>query len=133
MSSVCISNCVKDAIDPRMPVRSTYVNLCKWSESDVEFMKSVHRVGQGFGHPRVVSGISCRQLYLRSYRFSRKESVSERTKKCVGRVKEKVANHGRKRKEKGRRRKCLVFRKVKEISRCALFRFFYRLCRVLIV
>ncbi|KAJ9180778.1 hypothetical protein P3X46_008986 [Hevea brasiliensis] len=132
MSSVCISNCVNDARDPRVPVRATYVNLYKWPESDAEFIKSVHRVGQGFqGQPRVVDSISCRQMYLRSYTFSRKESVPERTKKCFGRVKEKVAkaNHGKNKKkdQKGRRRKCLVFRKVKEFSCGALFRIFHRL------
>ncbi|KAF2288773.1 hypothetical protein GH714_012784 [Hevea brasiliensis] len=102
MSSVCISNCVNDARDPRVPVRATYVNLYKWPESDAEFIKSVHRVGQGFqGQPRVVDSISCRQMYLRSYTFSRKESVPERTKKCFGRVKEKVAkaNHGKNKKK----------------------------------
>ncbi|EEF37342.1 uncharacterized protein LOC8264753 [Ricinus communis] len=133
MTSVCISNCVNDARDPRVPVRATYVNLYKWPESDAEFIKSVRRVGQGlhghYGQPRVVDSISCRQMYLRSYTFSRKESVPERTKKCIGRVKEKVANHGKKIKEKGgrRRNKCLVFRKVKEFSCNALFRIFHRL------
>lgn len=112
-----------------MPVRATYVNLYKWPESDAEFIKSVHRVAQGFqGQPRVVDSISCRQMYLRSYTFSRKESVPEKTKKCIGRVKEKVANHGKKKKDqKGRKRKCLVFRKVKEFSCSALFRIFHRL------
>ncbi|KAJ8754089.1 hypothetical protein K2173_001987 [Erythroxylum novogranatense] len=127
MSSVCISNCVNDARDPRVPVRTTYVNLRRWSESDAEFIRTVHRVGQGIGHPRVVDSISCRQMYLRSYTFSRKETVPERTKKCLGKVKEKVTNHGKKRKEKGRKRKCLVLRKVKEISCSALFRIFHRL------
>ncbi|XP_050213290.1 uncharacterized protein LOC126664783 [Mercurialis annua] len=130
MNSVCISNCVNDARDPRMPVRATYVNLKNWPESDVELIKSVRRVGQGLhGHPRVVDSISCRQMYLRSYTFSRKESVPEKTKKCLGRVKEKVANHGkRKRKEKGRKmNKCLVLRKMKEFSCNALFRIFNRL------
>lgn len=132
MSSVCISNCVNDARDPRVPVRANYVNLYKWSESDAELIKSVRRVaGHGLhGHPRVVDSISCRQLYLRSYTFSRKESMPEKTKKCFGRVKEKVANHGKKRKDqiKGdRKRKCLVFRKAKEVSCNALFRIFHRL------
>lgn len=129
MTSVCISNCVNDARDPRVPVRATYVNLYKWPESDREFIKSVRRVGQGLhGHPRVVDSISCRQMYLRSYTFSRKESVPEKTKKCFGRVKEKVACQGKKKKEqKGRKRKCLVLRKMKEISCSALFRIFHRL------
>ncbi|KAJ9185174.1 hypothetical protein P3X46_004834 [Hevea brasiliensis] len=128
MSSVCISNCVNGTRDPRVPVRATYVNLYKWPESDAEFIKSVQRVRQGLqGQTRVVDSISCRQMYVRSYTFSRKESVPQKTKKCLGRVKEKVANHGKKKQEEGRIRKCLVFRKVKEFSCGALFRIFHRL------
>ncbi|KAF7804520.1 uncharacterized protein G2W53_043631 [Senna tora] len=121
MTSVCISNCVNDARDPRVPVRATYVNLYKWPESDAEFVRSVssnrRKGSQVHGHPRVVDSISCRQMYLRSYKFSRKESVPEKTQKCFGRVKEKVA-HGK--------RKCLVWRKVREISCSTLFRIFHR-------
>ncbi|KAJ7972489.1 Protein unc-80 like [Quillaja saponaria] len=132
MTSVCISNCLNDARDPRVPVRATYVNLYKWPESDAEFVKSVSSNGrkessksQTYGYQRVVDSISCRQMYLRSYKFSRKESVPEKTQKCFGRVKEKVGN-GKKRKPQVRKRKCLVWRKAKENSCSALFRIFYR-------
>ena len=87
----------------------------------------------GQHHPRVVDSISCRQMYLRSYKFSRKESVPEKTQKCFGRVKEKVARgHSGKNKKKrirpqgGRRSKCLVWSKMKEISCAALFRIFQK-------
>lgn len=141
MSSVCISNCINDARDPRVPVRATYVNLYKWPESDAEFLKSVssnrNRTGSGghiAGPPRVVDSISCRQIYLRSYKFSRKESMPEKTQKCFGRVKEKMNStnynsngNGKKVvKSKGRRKKCLVLRKVKEFSCAALFSIFQR-------
>ncbi|KAI9122302.1 hypothetical protein K1719_006991 [Acacia pycnantha] len=132
MTSVCISNCVNDARDPRVPVRATYVNLYKWPESDAEFVRSVshnrRRGSQVYGHPRVVDSISCRQMYLRSYKFSRKESMPEKTQKCFGRVKEKVGQ-GKKNNNKAastRKRKCLVWRKVKEISCSTLFRIFHR-------
>ncbi|KAJ7977051.1 Protein unc-80 like [Quillaja saponaria] len=132
MTSVCISNCLNDARDPRVPVRATYVNLYKWPESDAEFVKSVSSNGrkgssqsQMYGHTRVVDSISCRQMYLRSYKFSRKESVPEKTQKCFGRVKEKVAN-GKKKKPQVRKRKCLVWKKAKEISCSALFRIFHK-------
>ncbi|KAM3688994.1 hypothetical protein ACB098_09G012800 [Castanea mollissima] len=136
MSSVCISSCVSDARDPRVPVRATYVNLYKWPESDAEFVKSVslertgghghgHGHGHGQGHPKVVDSISCRQLYLRSYTFSRKETMPEKTQKCFGRVKERMIP-GRKRKIRGVKRKCLVLRKVKEFSCVAFFRIFHR-------
>ncbi|XP_062167585.1 uncharacterized protein LOC133873827 [Alnus glutinosa] len=128
MSSVCISNCVNDARDPRVPVRATYVNLYKWPESDAEFVRSFSSSDRrGLqGHPRVVDSISCRQMYLRSYKFSRKESVPEKTQKCFGRVKEIMAASGRKRNPRGLRRKCLALSKVKELSCAALLRIFHR-------
>ncbi|XP_061372713.1 uncharacterized protein LOC133315158 [Gastrolobium bilobum] len=133
MTSVCISNCVNDARDPRVPVRATYVNLYKWPESDAEFVRSVSSNGRRgsshvYGHPRVVDSISCRQMYLKSYKFSRKETVPEKTQKCFGKVKEKVAHGGRKKRRthQGRRRKCLVWRKMKEISYSALFSIFHK-------
>lgn len=100
MSSVCISNCVNDT---RVPVRATYVNLYKWPESDAEFVKMVKMTkgdqGRRLPHdqpqPRVVDSVSCRQMYLRSYTFSRKESVPEMTKKCFAKVRDRVAARGR--------------------------------------
>ncbi|CAA2984645.1 Hypothetical predicted protein [Olea europaea subsp. europaea] len=131
MSKICISNCVNDA---RIPVRATYVNLYKWPESDAEFVKSVGANDVHGGsrlRSRVVDSISCRQLYLRSYTFSRKETVPERTKKCFGRVKERVSGRGKKRKVRPRRRRRnrrrLVVRKVKELSCAALCAIFRRL------
>ncbi|KAK2984002.1 hypothetical protein RJ640_024216 [Escallonia rubra] len=129
MSSICISNCVNDA---KLPVRATYVNLYKWPESDAEFVRTVSTSKMHGGeranahHPRVVDSISCRQLYLRSYTFSRKESVPERTKKCLGRVREKmrVPAGGRRRR---RRRRCAVVTRVKELSRAAMSAIFRRL------
>ncbi|KAK9756171.1 hypothetical protein RND81_01G078600 [Saponaria officinalis] len=91
MNSVCISSCVEDARVPTR-VRATYTNLYKWPESDAEFVRSVSFRGPGHPRPKVVDSISCRQLYLRSYTFTRKESVNEKTKKCFGRVKERVTN-----------------------------------------
>ncbi|KAL1083171.1 hypothetical protein V6Z11_D09G181700 [Gossypium hirsutum] len=123
MSSICISNCLNDARDPGLPVRATYVNLYKWPESDPEFVRSRSSSGSLHGG-RVVDSISCRQMYLRSYRFSRKETVPEKTVKCLGRVKEKVGQRKRRYKQKRRiRSRCLIWRKVK----VALFRFFNRL------
>lgn len=48
--------------------------------------------GAGYCSPRVVDSYSCRQMYLRSYTFSkRKETVPERTMACLGRVRERGA------------------------------------------
>ncbi|KAG2335017.1 hypothetical protein Bca52824_006197 [Brassica carinata] len=98
MNSVCISSCIDDACDTRVPVRTTYVNLYKWPESDVEFVRSVRR-GGGVPAARVVDSIFCRQRYLRSYTFSREDDDNIKSKKaqgrpsatatsCIGRVKE---------------------------------------------
>lgn len=96
MASVCISSCVDDA---RVPVRATYVNLYKWPESDFEFVRSMssrsrdgsRSSSHGHHHPRVVDSISCRQMYLRSYTFSREEDYKDEKKpvKCLGRVRAK--------------------------------------------
>ena len=137
MASVCISNCINDARDPRVPVRATYVNLYKWPESDAEFVRSVSSNGrkgssQMHGHPRVVDSISCRQIYLRSYKFSREEdNVPEKTQKCFGRVKKVKKEHAdgknkTKTEEAEKKKKCLVWRKAKEISCSTLFRIFQR-------
>nr|XP_010937745.1 uncharacterized protein LOC105057017 [Elaeis guineensis] len=104
MSSVCKSSV--GCVDARVPVRATYVNLYKWPESDAEFVRSVagrSREGSDLSHnaaadggrkwgpsPRVVDSYSCRQMYLRSYTFSKKESFPEKTQRCLGRVIEKA-------------------------------------------
>ncbi|MED6225695.1 hypothetical protein PIB30_096138 [Stylosanthes scabra] len=118
--------------------------MYKWPESDVKFVRSMSREGRrrchvyGQHHPKVVDSISCRQMYLRSYQFSRKESVPQKTQRCFRLVKERLTrrNYGgwrskcRKRiigRHHGRRNKCLVWRKMKEISCAALIRIFKKL------
>ncbi|XP_057479135.1 uncharacterized protein LOC130766475 isoform X2 [Actinidia eriantha] len=128
MASACKSNCINDVI-VRPPIRATYVNLYKWPESDAEFVRSVSSAGSrradaSSGHPRVVDSISCRQLYLRSYTFSRKESVPEKTRKCLGRVREKVVLYRTERKSRG---SDSVARRAKEVSCAALSAVFRRL------
>ncbi|KAE8692857.1 Endomembrane-type CA-ATPase 4 isoform 1 [Hibiscus syriacus] len=124
MSSVCMSSCLTDARGPRVPYRANYVNLYKWPESDAEFVRSrssratVHGGYAGV----VVDSVWCRQMYLRSYRFTRRETVAEKSLKWFGRVKEKTRKK-RVQMRRIRRRKCLVWRKMK----VALFRFFNRL------
>lgn len=137
MTPVCISNCVDDT---RHPIRrsNNYVTLYKWPESDADFVKSPGNLG-GEGqlhylHPsRMVDSVSCRQLYLRSaYTFSRKETVPEKTKKCFGRVKEKVASARTTRKFRPRRARktrtgFVTVKRVKEFSCEALRSIFQRL------
>ncbi|KAL3531865.1 hypothetical protein ACH5RR_005386 [Cinchona calisaya] len=141
MSTTCISNCVNDT---RFPIRrANYVNLHKWPESDAEFAKMVGSTenlgGEGQLHylhprPRVVDSVSCRQLYLRSaYTFSRKESVPERTKKCFGRVRERITIGRTRRKFRCRRRRTrtrtrfVIVKRMKQFSCEALRSLFQKL------
>lgn len=103
----------KSAEAAKLPVRATYVNLYKWPESDAEFVKSITGKGRSIGSGYennyhvdnyvdcrrrkfgastsvVVDSYSCRQMYLRSYKFSKKESVPEKTMRCFAQVKEKA-------------------------------------------
>ncbi|KAL2229437.1 UNVERIFIED_CONTAM: hypothetical protein Sindi_1923400 [Sesamum indicum] len=130
MSRICISDCVNDA---RTPVRANYVNLYKWPESDAEFVKSAADHGGARLQSRVVDSVSCRQMYLRSYTFSRKETVPERTMKCFVKVRERVVA-GKKekgdvpwRRRNGGRRHRVVLRRVKEYSSSVLSAAFRRL------
>ncbi|KAF8039880.1 hypothetical protein BT93_B2177 [Corymbia citriodora subsp. variegata] len=112
-ASTRMTNCAADG-DARFAARArpTYVSLRKGQELDGDLVP----VGRGGrSHPRVVDGISCRQMYLRSYTFSRKESVPERTKKCLGRVKKRVF------------RGKLVVQRAKEVSCSAFLAIFQRL------
>ncbi|KAK4440809.1 hypothetical protein Salat_0415800 [Sesamum alatum] len=90
-----VSNCVNGA---PFPARSTFADLHKWPESDAEFIKLMTSgdLCKGDAQPRVMNWFACRQLYLRSYVFSREEDSA--AVKCFGRVKDKAAAGKRKRK-----------------------------------
>ncbi|KAK1373649.1 Double-stranded RNA-binding protein 2-like [Heracleum sosnowskyi] len=138
--------------DDWIPVRATYENLYKWPGSDAEFVRSVSSNGRwtdtnphpstrpftrsfttngrldGASQPRVVDSMSCRQIYLRSYTFSRKESMPEKAKKCASRIKRSVSVRGLDRKVSGRAHgSVVVIRRAKEISCTAMNGFFRRL------
>ncbi|CAA7021195.1 unnamed protein product [Microthlaspi erraticum] len=146
MNSVCISSCINDAQDTRVPVRATYANLYKWPESDAEFVRSSVRRGGGVPAVRVVDSISCRQMYLRSYTFSREDDdkskselekvTSTKQASCLGRVKETASfRWGNKeerdviveRRKRHRREKMRDRKKMREQACSVMFRFFQRL------
>lgn len=125
MASVCISNSVNDA---ETPVRPTF----RWPESDaVRLVWSNPSPAGTQDQPKVVDSVSCRQMYLRSYKFSREESVPEKTRKCFRIVVGRKVFHQRKKKPQRRlrRRKSrfLVIRRAKDVSCVALLSFFRRL------
>ncbi|WVY99915.1 hypothetical protein V8G54_025985 [Vigna mungo] len=116
MASVFISDCVNKT---RLPLRPTYLNLYKWPESDMEFVKTIRNPKSRTrdkaellkSNVSVVSDVqtkevdsfSCRQMYLRSYKFSKKKvGVTEKTLKCLNRLKEGVNCVSNKLKLKGK-------------------------------
>ncbi|XP_020223284.1 uncharacterized protein LOC109805561 [Cajanus cajan] len=106
MASARISDCVKDS---RLPLRPTFVNLYKWPESDVEFVKTVNS-----NSPRGIDSFSCRQMYLRSYKFSRKKvGVTQKTLKCFNKLKESVVCATNRLNFKG---KCKVLGRAKDVT-----------------
>ncbi|KAI3423619.1 uncharacterized protein J3R85_010813 [Psidium guajava] len=108
-ASTCMTGCIADGDTPMGP---RYVSLYKGPGPDGDRLPAA----RGWrSHPGVADGISCRQMYLRSYTFSRKESVPERTKKCLGRVKKRVS------------RGKLVVQRAKEVSYSAFLAIFHRL------
>lgn len=80
MASVYMS---EDMNDTRLRLcRPTY----QWPESEAKFVKMVTSSNNG----RVIT--TSRQMYLRSYTFSRKEerSVKDKTFKCLGSLKQRL-------------------------------------------
>ncbi|CAN1227023.1 hypothetical protein LINGRAPRIM_LOCUS1136 [Linum grandiflorum] len=102
MASSCISSCLKDVAVHLPTTSSRYARLSADQPEPGEsgrFASFEERCGVGRGHPKVVDSVSCRQMYLRSYTFSRKESFSDKTKRCVGRVAESVTKKSKKKKK----------------------------------
>ncbi|RZS22487.1 hypothetical protein BHM03_00055287 [Ensete ventricosum] len=110
MSCACRSSL--SCVDVRESTRASYKNLYKWPESDAEFVRSM-TAGRRRGErgdpsglnsgtnleerrrpsagPSVVDSYSCRQLYLRSYVFTKEETVPEKTKRYCLRKHKKTA------------------------------------------
>ncbi|KAG8387764.1 hypothetical protein BUALT_Bualt02G0055200 [Buddleja alternifolia] len=122
MSSTCNPS-YKD--DFRVPVRATFINLYKWPESDAEFVKSMSSANVSkdgddsftYGHDsKVIDRFSSRQLFLRSYPFTREED--ETIIKCIRWPKEKVVEDRTERNSGGSGgRKCTRLRRVKAASK----------------
>lgn len=100
MASVCISECVDNACIVSA-ARPTYVNLQRWSEEE-KWSTERRRP-----RPRAADGISRRQMYLRSYTFSREDIVvpETTTQNCFGKIRR-------------RRRKPATIRGGRRRSRC---------------
>ncbi|MED6180053.1 hypothetical protein PIB30_006869 [Stylosanthes scabra] len=80
------------ASETSLPIQPlTFVNLHRWPESDVDFlMKRVNSSNNG-EEGRGESRIWCRQMYVRSYKFSReKKGVTHKTIKRLRTLKESL-------------------------------------------
>ncbi|GLJ06719.1 hypothetical protein SUGI_0046140 [Cryptomeria japonica] len=87
------SSCVAGCLDAQAPTRATFESIHRWPHSEAEFVR-VMRSKDDLNPKRraeYVDGYSCRQMYLRSYTFSRKETVPQKTKKCFGKVKDRMS------------------------------------------
>ncbi|KAI3964500.1 hypothetical protein MKW92_044773 [Papaver armeniacum] len=126
MGSICESNGVINEVQPRRNASFAYLHT--WPESEKEFLKSISpsnsaQQQQGGvvmknGPPRVLDPISCRNMYIRSYKFTtkkKKETVPEKAKRCF----DKVVNGGKKL-ARGRRKSTIV-RKVKQSLSSLMF------------
>ncbi|ESQ37357.1 hypothetical protein EUTSA_v10002850mg [Eutrema salsugineum] len=73
MASTCLGDClnIKSDVDCVRP-GTTYAKLYKWPVAEAEFLRSISHGGSQ-RRASVVDSISCRQMYLRSYTFSRNE------------------------------------------------------------
>ncbi|XP_074556029.1 uncharacterized protein LOC141811860 [Curcuma longa] len=128
--------------------RPTFVNLYKWPESDAEFVKSMTEGRRGKSStaitdqshvtrssskwspsPPVVDSFSCRQMYLRSYPFSKEEKAAAgKTRQCFEKVKEKATSlFSTKDKKKKNELRFVSDRKmIKDFPYSSLFSIFYR-------
>lgn len=88
-------SCVAGCLDVEAPVRFSFLSLYQWPDSEAEFvrvlgMKEDNRMIKKPMRAYKESIYACRQMYLRSYTFSKKETVAEKTKKCYERAKRKM-------------------------------------------
>ncbi|KAG2724675.1 hypothetical protein I3843_01G027400 [Carya illinoinensis] len=105
MNSSCVAGCLDDNAEAPPVKVSSFMKLYKWPESDAEFLirkvnmedeeeeSTAIRFPLNSGRSPVYhyhESFASRQRYLRSYTFSRKETVGEKTKRWLKR-KKKVA------------------------------------------
>ncbi|KAG6518149.1 uncharacterized protein LOC122054819 [Zingiber officinale] len=80
-------------VDEQEPLKSIHSVPYKWPDSDIAFAKSVAAAqSRGARSPDIVDSYSCRQLYLRSYTFTKKETVAQKTRRCVRKLQDSAAS-----------------------------------------
>ncbi|XP_030462627.1 uncharacterized protein LOC115682528 [Syzygium oleosum] len=112
------TNCI-DCMEVQNPGRISMalVKHCQWAESDARFLRTIcasSREEAVVGDDPVVDGYACRQRFLRSYKFSRKEETVARRTKRWWRVKRSTATGSsskegdRKERTRARRRRAMA-------------------------
>ncbi|KAI6695333.1 hypothetical protein NL676_023043 [Syzygium grande] len=101
------TNCI-DCMEVEKPGRISMalVKHCQWAESDARFLRMIcasSREEAVVGEDLVVDGYACRQRFLRSYKFSRKEETVARRTRRWWRVKRSTATGRHRRRGTGRR------------------------------
>ncbi|GLJ23022.1 hypothetical protein SUGI_0434490 [Cryptomeria japonica] len=87
------SSCVAGCLDAQVPVRLNFRSLYKWPDSDAEFVR-VLSMDRGASCPNKITKVTtihesyaCRQKFLRSYTFSKKETFPQKTKNGLKKAK----------------------------------------------
>lgn len=88
MNSSCVAGCLNDAVS-QVPLRLSFMSMYQWPDSDAEFVRMLSTREEDCPKRKLITydAYACRQMFLRSYTFSRKETVPQKTKKVVKRAK----------------------------------------------
>ncbi|CAA7036751.1 unnamed protein product [Microthlaspi erraticum] len=118
MASSCIDDCVnikREAIFVRTV--TTYAKLHKWPMAEAEFVRSINH-GGSLRRPMAADSRSCRQMYLRSYTFSRQENLDDGGRGGGG-----DGDSGDRRNEGGKRKAAKKGMRKSETTSCRAFVF----------
>ncbi|GLJ23023.1 hypothetical protein SUGI_0434510 [Cryptomeria japonica] len=90
------SSCVAGCLDAQVPVRLNFISLYKWPDSDAEFVRVLSMDREDSCSKKITrvtsthESYACRQMFLRSYTFSRKETVPQKTKNSLKKAKQRL-------------------------------------------
>jgi hypothetical protein len=87
----------------------------RWPDSEAEFVRIMSfRETDNRQQHKEFDGYASKQMFLRSYTFSRKETMPHKTKKCFGKVKEKMSSMVFPKKKKKTKKNASVIRKIRD-------------------
>ncbi|KAL6967917.1 hypothetical protein U1Q18_033723 [Sarracenia purpurea var. burkii] len=101
------SSCASDCLDSESPLEKKYTRMRQWEEGDKEFLRLLttnKEIAEITASPSVFTPVhaaatppaggcdhsyACRQAYLRSYPFTKKQTAAQKIKKCLKEKKKK--------------------------------------------